>query len=150
MELILFLGKIISHFARQASETETDPLFQNLYNTHLSGSAVYQNIEVTFKIVLESGRKIEQLIHKLVGIGAAAKVDRKAKAVFVDLISIIYDILDLSALSQLSETSDNILNKGGIGDLQNVNAVSRSIVGISCNIFTCIISNSNNIALLIL
>ena len=96
----------------------------------MSGGGVDEDIEVALEAVLK-GSQLEELIHKLVGVNAAAQIEGELEAGQVDLVSEIGYLLEFTLLDKLGYLIEYKLDGGGVGYLYDVYTVFHLVVVIA-------------------
>ena len=131
MELVPLFAEIKGHFPPHASGTEGNPFPEDFRHTHLPGRGIDKDIEIAFEGILKRGQS-EQTVHQSVRIGSFLEVDCQLKAGQTDFIAHIRNFPDCVVLDKLNYLIHDLLQRSGVGDLENFNAVCRGIVLIAC------------------
>ena len=130
MELVLLLLEIELKLALEAGESELDPFLYYRNYAELSWCRVDQHVEIALEAVFK-GSELKELEHKLVGINAAAQIERELKSAEVDLVTEVHDLLELALLNEIRDLVKYHLDRGRVGDLNYINAVLRLVVVIA-------------------
>ena len=93
MKPVLSLAQFKINPAVNAFGAEGYPLFKQLLNAHNTRNGSDKDVEITRKRIFKRSHLIK-LRHKLVGIGAAFKVDSYFKTIFIRLITDIADFFN--------------------------------------------------------
>ena len=108
--------------AADAFRAPRAPLIEQLAHAHHARHSGDEHVEVAGHGVLQR-RGLHQLLHELVGIGAALEVDGQLEAVEVGLVAHIGDLADLARLDELGDLVHDGLGGGGVGDLIDLDEV---------------------------
>ena len=114
MELFAFFAQLVINSPLNALGTPRHPFFQYLTNAHNPGIAADEYIEVAGELILQCG-ELEKLLHKLLRICAAFKVDCKLQTAQIGLVAHIAYLTDLPRFQKLGNLIHYLLNGGGIG-----------------------------------
>ena len=130
MELVLLFLEVKGDLAAQADETELNPLGEKLNDAHGARHAVDEDVEVALEAVLKRGH-LKELGHQLFGINAAAQIQRQLKTAQVGLVAVVADLLELALLEHRIQLCHDDFHGGGVGDLEDLNAVVRLVVDVA-------------------
>ena len=122
VQLVLLFVHLEIEPAAHALGPPRGPLLQDLAHAHHARHAGDEDVEVAAEGVLQR-RRLKQLLHELVGVGAALEVDGKLEAVQVGLVAHVADLADLVGLDELGDLVEDDLGGGGIGDLIDLDHV---------------------------
>ena len=127
VQLVLLFAHDEVDAAADAFRAPRAPLVEQLAHAHHARHSGDEHVEVAGHGILQR-RGLHQLLHELVGIGAALEVDGQLETVEVGLVAHIGDLLDLACLDQLGDLVHDGLGRGGVGDLIDLDEVFLFVV----------------------
>ena len=127
MQLVLLFAHDEVNAAADAFRAPRAPLVEQLAHAHHARHSGDEHVEVAGHGILQR-RGLHQLLHELVGIGAALEVDGQLEAVEVGLVAHIGDLADLACLDELGDLVHDGLGRGGVGDLIDLDEVFLFVV----------------------
>ena len=130
VQLFLLLSQVKGQLPAYAPGAEADPLLENIRHAQLLWHRINEHIEIALEAVLQGGQ-LEQAGHQLFRIRPPPQIQCQLESGQVDLIPHIRDLLDLPGLDKVGDLVHDLLNGGGVGDLQDIDAVGLLVVAVA-------------------